>query len=148
MPPVRVEHATLEDLCAVVADRREFWGERDVLPLHHPLLIHEFGDTALVIRGGRSEVLAYLFALLTPRRIGYAHLVAVREGHRREGLGQRLYEELARIVAAAGGTSLKAYTRPANSGSIAFHRAVGFSAEEVPGYAWGEPRVVFTRPLA
>jgi ribosomal protein S18 acetylase RimI-like enzyme len=144
---MHVEPATLDDLNAIVGEQPAFWGERDLRHLHHPLLIHEFGETALVIRSEQGEVLAYLFALLTPRQIGYAHVVAVREGHRRRGLGQLLYEELAQIAGRRGATTLKAFTRPENTPSIAFHTALGFSAEEVPRYAWGEPRVVFRRTL-
>jgi L-amino acid N-acyltransferase YncA len=142
-----VEHATIDDLTAVVEERRAFWGERDLLALHHPLLIHEFGETALVVRSPGGKVAAYLFGLLTPARTCYVHLVAVREGHRREGLGTQLYGELTPIVRATGGERLKAMTQPENSGSIAFHRALGFNAEEVPRYAWGQTRVVFTKPL-
>lgn len=144
---MQVERATLDDLNAVVDEQPAFWGERDLRHLHHPLLIHEFGETALVIRSEDGEVLAYLFALLTPRQIGYAHLVAVRDGRRRRGLGALLYEELAQVAGRLGATTLKSFTRPENTGSIAFHTALGFSAQEVPGYAWGEPRVVFHRTL-
>jgi ribosomal protein S18 acetylase RimI-like enzyme len=144
---MRVERATVEDLTAVVDERRSFWGDRDLVELHHPLLIHEFGDTALVVRGEDGVVIAYTFALLTPRRVGYIHLVAVRDGHRRRGLGKLLYEELGELVRGQGGTSLRAITRPQNEESIAFHIALGFTAEELALYAWGEPRVVFTRAL-
>jgi ribosomal protein S18 acetylase RimI-like enzyme len=145
---MRVETASIEDLTAIVAELPAFWGQRDLRGLHHHMLIHEFGETALVVRREDGIVLAYAFALLTPGRVGYIHLVAVRDGHRRQGLGQRLYEELAGLVRARGGTALRAITRPENSRSIAFHTALGFTAEEVPRYAWGEPRVVFNRALA
>jgi len=43
---------------------------------------------------------------------------------------------------------LKAITSVANTGSIAFHRALGFEATVVDDYAGpGNPRVVFRRPL-
>jgi len=145
---MHVEQATIDDLTAIVGEQPQFWGERDLAEMHHHMLIHEFGETALVVRSENGRVLAYAFALLTPRRVGYVHLVAVRDGHRRQGLGQRLYEELATRVRDRGGTALRAITRPENTRSIAFHTALGFSVEEVPGYAWGEPRVVFNRGLA
>jgi hypothetical protein len=48
-----------------------------------------------------------------------------------------------------GVTSLKAFTQPVNTTSIAFHRSLGFLVSEVPGYVGpGELRVVFTRELA
>jgi ribosomal protein S18 acetylase RimI-like enzyme len=144
-----IEPATIEDLVAIRGEQGAFWGERDLSAIHHPLLIHEFGRSALVIRGARGEVKAYLFGLLTPERVGYIHLVGVRDGHRRAGHGRALYGELERIAREAGAVALRAFTQPANTLSIAFHVALGFTATEVPGYVGpGETRTVFRRELA
>jgi ribosomal protein S18 acetylase RimI-like enzyme len=145
---MRIRRATMQDLNAVVADHAAFWGERDVRAIHHPLLIHEFGDFALVAQEREEPVAGYLFGMLTPKRVGYIHIVAVRDGHRRDGLARRLYGEFAGIAERSGATALKAFTRPENETSIAFHSALGFAVQEVPNYAWGEMRVVFTRPVA
>jgi len=142
------EHATIADLSAIVEELHEFWGERARAALHHPLLVHEFGDTAFVIRGEDGRVLAYLFGLVTPRGVGYIHLVAVRDGHRREGYARALYERFEAAARALGARSLKAFTQLANTTSIAFHRSLGFTATDTPDYAGpGETRVVFTREL-
>jgi ribosomal protein S18 acetylase RimI-like enzyme len=138
----------MDDLNAVVADHAEFWGERDIRALHHPLLIHEFGDFALVAQDRDRPIAGYLFGLLTPKRIGYIHVVAVRDSQRRAGIARNLYEEFAGVADRGGAKALKAFTRPENDASIAFHSALGFAVQEVPNYAWGEMRVVFTRPLA
>jgi ribosomal protein S18 acetylase RimI-like enzyme len=112
------------------------------------LLIYEFGDTAFVVRGEEGEVVAYVFGLLTPRGVGYIHLVAVRDGHRREGLARALYERFATAARELGASSLKAFTQAENTRSIAFHRAMGFTVTEVEDYVGpGEMRVVFTREL-
>jgi GNAT superfamily N-acetyltransferase len=146
---VRIEPATIDDLVAVADEPREFWGERDLPALHHPLLIHEFGDTAFVIRDEHGHVIAYLFGLLAPAHVGYIHLVAVREGHRRAGLARALYARFAEAAQDLGARSLKAFTQPVNTTSIAFHRSIGFRVSEVPDYAGpGELRVVFTRELS
>lgn len=143
-----IEPATIEDLVAVADEPREFWGERDLPALHHPLLIHEFGELAFVTCEDGRRVVAYLFGLLTPARVGYIHLVAVREGHRRAGLARALYERFAEVAEDLGATSLKAFTQPVNTTSIAFHRSMGFLVSEVSDYAGpGELRVVFTREL-
>jgi GNAT superfamily N-acetyltransferase len=150
------QRAAIEDLAAVAEEPRAFWGERDLPALHHPLLVHDFGETALVIRGGgdhtkregEGRVVAYLFGLLTPSGVGYVHLVAVREGHRREGLAGRLYERFEEIARERGAHALKAFTQPFNTGSIAFHRAQGFAATETADYAGpGETRTVFWKRL-
>jgi GNAT superfamily N-acetyltransferase len=142
------ERATIGDLQAIVAALPEFWGERDTAGLHQALYVHEFGETALVIRADGGEVLAYLLGFLTPARTGYVHLVAVREGHRGRGLARALYEEFESLVRDRGASAMKAITSPGNAGSSAFHRALGFDAKEMAGYsASGEPRVVFWRAL-
>ncbi len=144
-----IERATIDDLSAVREGGRAFWGERDLAALHHQLLVHEFGETAFVIRGEDGRVIAYLFGLLTPARVGYIHLVAVREGHRREGLARTLYVHFEAVAREHGTLALKATTRPTNTVSIAFHRALGFTATATADYAGpGETRTVFRKPLA
>lgn len=145
---MRVEPATIDHLVAIRGEQRAFWGERDLAAIHHPLLVHDFGETAFVVPGPEGEVLAYLFGLLTPQGVAYSHLVAVREGHRRRGLARRLYEELESVARSRGARAIKAFTRPTNATSIAFHTALGFTATDVPGYVGpGETRTVFWKPL-
>ena len=144
---VSVRRAAIEDLQMIVATIEQFWGGRDVVGLHHALYIHELGETALMI-GDDSGVLAYLLGFVTPAREGYIHVVAVREDQRGRGLARTLYDEFATLARARGAVALKAITSPANTGSHAFHRTLGFSASEVPGYsASGEARTVFRREL-
>jgi GNAT superfamily N-acetyltransferase len=136
------QRATIEDLVTVAEEPHEFWGERDLPALHHPLLVHEFGETALVIHDdGGGRVIAYL--------CGYIHLVAVREGHRRAGLARALYERFEAIVRERDAVALKAFTQPSNTRSIAFHRSLGFSATDTSDYAGpGETRTVFWKDLS
>lgn len=148
MSNVRIEPATIEDLMTVASEHERFWGEHDRSHLHHPMLIHQFGRTALVIRGQDGQVIAYLFGLVTAEGVGYVHLVSVREGHRRMGLARALYEEFETRAAKLGARELRSFTQPANERSIAFHTALGFTALETPGYAGeGQTRVVFTKHL-
>jgi predicted GNAT superfamily acetyltransferase len=108
----------------------------------------QFGDTALVIRGGEGGVLAYLLGFLTPARVGYVHVVAPRLDQRGGRLARSLYDEFESLVRARGAVALKAITSPGNTASHAFHRALGFSASEVSAYsASGEPSTVFWREL-
>jgi hypothetical protein len=59
-----------------------------------------------------------------------------------------MYERFAALAAERGAERLKAITAPENSGSRAFHAAVGFSEELVEGYSpSGAARVVFSRAL-
>jgi ribosomal protein S18 acetylase RimI-like enzyme len=146
--PVRVERATIEDLQTVVASLSDFWGDRDAAGLHQALYVHEFGETARVVRGKGGEVLAYLLGFVGPAGVGYIHVVAVRADHRGGGLARALYEDFEALARARGASALKAITSQDNTTSIGFHRALGFGTSEVAGYSIsGEPRVVFRREL-
>jgi L-amino acid N-acyltransferase YncA len=145
MPP---ELATLADFAAIIASLGDFWGERDVRALHHPMFVREFGDTALVIRDGSGLVLAYLFGFLSPSRVGYIHVIGVRIGHQRRGLGRQLYAEFERLARDRGAVALKAISGPANQASIAFHHSLGMSDTEVADYSGeGQTRLIFWRDL-
>ena len=133
----------------MVSELDAFWDGRDTGFLHQALYLHEFGDTALAVRGDDATVLAYLLGFPTPAGVGYIHAVAVRQGHRGGGLARRLYDEFEARVRAHGAHELKAITHPSNDGSIAFHRSLGFSATEVPNYSFlGESRMVFRREMS
>jgi N-acetylglutamate synthase-like GNAT family acetyltransferase len=143
------ERATTADYNAIVDTLADYWGERDMRARHHPMFIHEFGDTALVMRDGSGGVAAYLFGFFAPTRVGYVHLVGVRADSRRGGLGRRLYGEFETLARQLRATALKAITTTTNHDSIAFHRALGFSATEVADYSGpGDPRIVFWRDLS
>jgi len=146
---VEPERLTKADFDEIVERLDAFWGERDLSALHHPMFIHEFGDSALVIRDEHGGVAAYLLGLIVPqRRLGYVHLVAVRQDRRGQGLGRRLYERFRELARERGCHTLKAITTPGNAASVAFHSALGMDALEAGDYAGiGRPRVVFTAAL-
>jgi len=147
--PGALERARIEDLRAIIDELPAFWGEREMAGLHQALYVHEFGDSALLIRDADGRVIAYLLGFVGPARVGYIHIVAVREGHREKGLARRLYTEFESYARACGAVGLKAITSPENVRSQDFHRALGFALREVPGYSVsGEAMVVFERPLA
>ena len=148
MDPMEPAPATKADYDEIVASLPLFWGDRDLLAMHHPIFLYEFGDCALVMRDERG-VAAYLFGLLrVETQLAYVHLVAVRNDHRGQGLGRALYERFGRLAVARGCRAIKAITTPANAGSIAFHRALGMKAVEVADYAGvGRPRVIFSAEL-
>jgi GNAT superfamily N-acetyltransferase len=142
---VEPELATKADFDEIVERMADFWGERDLLALHHPMFVYEFGDSALVIHDERGAVAAYLFGFIIPQQqLGYIHLVAVRRDQRGRGLGRALYERFGQLAGEQGCRSIKAITTRGNTGSIAFHRALGMDAVEIPDYAGsGRARVVF-----
>ena len=138
---------TVADLHQILADLPRYWGERDMRAGHHYPLVHEFGPTCMVA-DSPDGIRGYLMGWVNQDHVGYVHFIATRDDTRGSGLGRRLHEEFARLAAAQGATSLKAITSVANTTSVAFHTAIGFTAEVVDDYAGpGDPKVVFTRKL-
>jgi hypothetical protein len=75
---VEISICTPQDYDQILEDLAEFWDGRDTRHLHHPFLLHEFGNTAFVIRDG-ARVVAYLFGFVSQTEpVGYVHIVAVR----------------------------------------------------------------------
>ncbi|KUM70470.1 GNAT family N-acetyltransferase [Streptomyces griseorubiginosus] len=144
---VRIDRADVSDLHQVLADHARYWGERDLRALHLTALVQEFGSTCLVARA-EDGIQGYLFGFVTPDRTGYVHLIATRDDTRGTGLGRTLYEAFTAAARSQGAVRLKAITTPANTGSLAFHRSLGFQDRLVEDYDGPDrPRVVFTRDL-
>jgi GNAT superfamily N-acetyltransferase len=127
---MQIEHATHDDFLEILHDLPDFWSSSGAptrtLPYHYPFLVHEFGDTAFVVRPN-DRVIGYLFGFVaTAEPVGYIHLVGVRRTHQRAGIGRALYEHFAAAVARRGCTHLRAVTAPFNTDSRAFHAAMGF----------------------
>jgi GNAT superfamily N-acetyltransferase/catechol 2,3-dioxygenase-like lactoylglutathione lyase family enzyme len=127
------------DYDQIVSELPAFWGDDRMRALHHPMLLNEFGDWAHVIREG-EQVVAYLFGFVAPGPLAYIHLVGVRESHRHRGLARRLYDHFTARAVARGCRQLRAITSLQNTGSIQFHRSLGFEPTGEPG-AGGVPVV-------
>ncbi len=144
---------TKADFDQIITEHSEFWDDDRTFPLHHSMFIFEFGDSAFVVREG-GKVIAYLLGFLSQvERVGYVHMVAVREGFRRRGLANDLYEHFIDHCRQQGCTGIKATAAPDNEKSIRFHTAIGMTMDgdctvngvpAVRGYARpGVDRVVF-----
>ncbi len=141
--------ATRQDFTEIVTSLSAFWGERDDAHLHHPMAIEEFGASALVIPDPHGRVAAYLFGMIvSDKRRGYIHVVAVREDQRGHGHGRCLYDAFSQLAASRGCRELKAITSSTNTGSIGFHKSIGFHSREITDYSGpGRARIVFSREL-
>jgi ribosomal protein S18 acetylase RimI-like enzyme len=148
---------TQQDYDQILEDLSEFWDGRDTRHLHHPFLIHEFGNTAFVIRDG-PRVVAYLFGFISPTEpVGYVHTIAVLASARRRHLARRLFGHFVEFARRHGCGHIKAITTPSNVGSIAFHKSLGMQLlgapnsdgiQIVPDYAGRDaPRVVFWKDI-
>ncbi|MER8014512.1 GNAT family N-acetyltransferase [Streptomyces griseoluteus] len=139
--------AGVADFHRVLADHPRYWGERDLRSLHLLALVQEFGSTCLVARA-EDGIRGYVFGFVTPDGTGYVHLIATRDDARGTGLGRQLYTAFAEAAERHGAQRLKAVTSVGNTGSIAFHRSLGFEAEVVDDYdGHGRAMAVFHRDL-
>jgi GNAT superfamily N-acetyltransferase len=156
-PTMKIERCAHADFLQILDDLEDFWGTDRARAVHHPMFVHEFGDTAWVVRED-GRVIAYLFGFWSQTEpVGYVHLVGVRRSHQRRGIGRRLYGRFEERARAHGCTALKAITSPINAESIAFHRSLGFSLEGEPGehgvpvvpdyFGPGQARIVFHKPI-
>ena len=125
-----------------------FW-DTDTRALHHPVWFHQFGGFGAVAMDAEGADVGYVLGVVTADRLGYLHLLAVRDDRRRSGLGRQLcrwFDELARSV---GARAVQAVTRPDNAAALAFHTGLGASTHLSRDHAGpGADRIVLTRSLA
>ena len=155
--PDALERISHEDFLAIVDDLPAFWGSDRTRSYHHPMFVHEFGDTARLLRP-RGEIEAYIFGFMSQTEpTGYVHLIGVRDRSKGKGIGRGLYGWFEDEARRRGCDRIKAVTSPLNEASIAFHRALGFqllgesdgfAVPVVKDYAGrGEDIVVFVKSL-
>jgi ribosomal protein S18 acetylase RimI-like enzyme len=141
--------ARADDYDAIAAVLNDWWG-RPVLGALPRLFLDHFHRTSLVIDGPDGP-LAFLVGILSPSKPehAYIHFAGVSPAARQRGLARRLYEEFFDLARADGRRVVSAVTAPVNSGSIAFHRSMGFTVTgPVTGYDGpGRDFVIFSRDL-
>lgn len=135
------------DAIARVVD--DWWG-RPVLGSLPRLFLDMFCQTSLVIDGHDGPD-AFLVGILSPADVtrAYIHFVGVSPAVRGRGYASLLYEEFFRLARSDGRTVVSAITAVANTGSVAFHRALGFTVTgPVDDYNGpGRSMLVFERAL-
>jgi ribosomal protein S18 acetylase RimI-like enzyme len=134
----------------------DHWWGGPIGTFAHPIFFYELGGRALVVEQG-AEMIGFLLGFVAPGelapkgpevRTGYVHLVGIHPDHRRRGVGRRLYDRFTVDCRDALCSRMKAITTQGNEGSIRFHVALGWNAQEVDDYAGpGRRRIVFTKPL-
>lgn len=113
-----------------------------------PFFFYELGEYALIAEDD-GQVVGFLLGLVAAgSSTGYVHLVGIDPNYRRRGVGKRLYQQFHASCQKAGLKQLKAIGMVGHEGSLRFHTALGFEAQEIADYAGpGRARVVFTKPL-
>jgi ribosomal protein S18 acetylase RimI-like enzyme len=137
------------DYDAIAAVMNDWWGRpiQNALPR---LFLDHFYRTSLVVDGD-SGPLAFLVGILSPSDPdqAYIHFVGVCPGARQQGLARQLYQEFFALARGDGRRLAHAITAPVNTGSIAFHRSMGFTVTgPVADYDGpGRDYMVFERQL-
>ncbi len=161
-----VRRARTTDHTTLVECVQRWWGDsrtpeqaRELSLLLPRLFLQHFAGTSLVLED-ETGVRAFLvgFHSADHPHEAYIHFVGVDPELRKQGVARRLYTAFFERAAAAGRTEVRAVTSPRNTGSIAFHRAMGFELDagdrEVDGVPVqsdydgpGQDRVAFRKKL-
>jgi ribosomal protein S18 acetylase RimI-like enzyme len=145
------------DFVSEVVD--EWWGGRPVRGLLPRLFFEHFRPSSFALEtNGAIEGFVVGFRSQSSPSVGYIHFVGVSPNSRGRGYGRMLYDRFFEAVAGMGCQEVRCITSPLNSGSIAFHRRMGF--EILPGNGKiddlsvvlnhagkGEHRVLFRKEL-
>ncbi|WP_438483693.1 GNAT family N-acetyltransferase [Streptomyces sp. S186] len=162
-----IRRARAADYPTLVECVQQWWGDsrtpeqaRELSLLLPRLFLQHFAATSLVLED-ETGIRAFLvgFHSADDNRQAYIHFVGVDPQLRQQGIARRLYTLFFDRAAAAGRTEVRAITAPRNTGSIAFHRAMGFELDPGDHESDGLPvhrdydgpgqhRVVFRRQLA
>lgn len=157
----------MSDHPAIVERVRTWWGDsrtpeqaRELSLLLPKLFLQFFSGTSLVREDESGAVEAFLVGFYSGDNDhdAYIHFVGVDPRLRGQGVGRGLYEAFFRGATEAGRKEVLAITSPGNTGSIAFHRAMGFELEagdrEIDGVpvhsdydGLGQARVCFRKRL-
>ena len=115
---------------------------------HQAVWLRQFAADAVIVR--HDGVLAgYLLGVVTTRELAYVQLIATRTDQRGRGLGRLLYDSFLSQARRRGARRVEAITSTTNTGSVAFHQRLGFSADVVADYAGpGQSRVLFSLALS
>ncbi|WP_030372567.1 GNAT family N-acetyltransferase [Streptomyces rimosus] len=142
-----VRRARTTDHTTLVECVQRWWGDsrtpeqaRELSLLLPRLFLQHFAGTSLVLED-ETRVRAFLVGFHSADRPheAYIHFVGVDPELRKQGVARRLYTAFFERAAAAGRTEVRAITSPQNTGSIAFHQAMGFEPEPGDREADGVP---------
>lgn len=141
--------AQQSDHAVVLAVQPAWWAGRDLTGLLQELFFTNFASTSVVAEDDDGDLAGFLigFPSADDPTAAYAHFVAVRPDQRGQGLGQELYARFADAMGGRGVTMLRCVTKPVNTGSIAFHQAIGFTIDSADGeYVRLVRRIPLRRP--
>ena len=146
-----IRHAQPSDYARVIQHVNAWWGGRDMAPMLPKLFFLHFEGTSFVAERVDGTIAGFLIGFLsqTDESEAYVHFVGVAPELRGSGLGRAFYERFFDVARENGRTVARCVTSPANTASVAFHEALGFTADRVArDYDGpGEDRILFVKQL-
>lgn len=126
-----IRAATGADQERIVAVIDVWWGGREMSGLLQPLFLENFAGTSLVAETPDRQLTGFLvgFVSADDPTVAYVHFIGVAPDHRGQGLGRQLYGQFDASVAEFGVRRTRCVTSVVNTGSVAFHEAIGFSVD-------------------
>jgi ribosomal protein S18 acetylase RimI-like enzyme len=147
---VKLRTLAPSDYSPIISIVDDWWG-RPISSSLSRLFFDHFFATSFVASLPSEPLAGFLVGFLSPSvpTDAYIHFVGVSPSARGSGVGRSLYSAFFELASSAGRTRVSAITSVVNSGSIAFHKRMGFSVSEpFAGYDGpGKDMVKFTRPL-
>jgi len=131
---MKIRNVRPSDYPAIIAVLDEWWGGRKMSGMLPRLFFEHFFDTSFILEQD-GQIVAFLIGFLSQSQPeeAYIHFVGVHPQCRQRGYGRLLYERFFETVRMHQRCVVRCVTSPVNTGSIAFHRRMGFLIE--PGEA-------------
>lgn len=129
-----------EDHLSIVEAIPEWWGGRDVRSALPKVFTLHFASTSFVAEC-EGHLAGFLVAFMSPTCLdeAYIHFVGVSPKFRKQNLAAQLYEKFFNLARAQKRSKVRCCTSPVNTGSIAFHKKMGFILEEGDSIVDGYP---------
>ena len=151
MMEIEIRHARPSDYGRVYPLVNEWWGGREMTQHLPGVFFVHFEGSSFIADTPDGTLSGFLCGFLSETNPveAYVHMAGVSPELRRQGIGRKLYETFIEAARAHGRTRVSLITAPANTGSIAFHEALGFELERVlENFAGpGEDRLAFIKHL-
>jgi ribosomal protein S18 acetylase RimI-like enzyme len=151
MTEIGIRHARPSDYGRVYPLVNDWWGGREISQNLPGVFFVHFEGSSFIAHTPDCSLAGFLCGFLSETNPGeaYVHMAGVAPELRRQGIGRKLYDTFFETARAHGRTRVSLITAPINTGSIAFHEALGFELERVlENFAGpGENRLVFIKRL-
>jgi ribosomal protein S18 acetylase RimI-like enzyme len=148
---IEIRHARPSDYGQIYPLVNEWWGGREMTQNLPSVFFVHFEGSSFVANTPDCGLAGFLCGFLsqTDPDEAYVHMIGVAPELRRQGIGRCLYETFFETAREHGRTVVRLITAPFNTGSIAFHEALGFELESViENFAGpGEDRLVLVKHL-